>query len=98
MNATITSPERNARLFWALQFAGWTAYAVALMIPWLGRYPLSVMWSNKLVIAGTGLATSSILRVIYRRLARERSGFAPAGVLAVVTSVAGAFVWNGTAS
>src|SRR5689334_3578746 len=91
-------PSGTARAFWALQLGGWSAYAVALMVPWLGRYPISVMWSNKLVIAGTGLATSSGLRLLYRRVARERLGLAALCGVAVASSVAGAFVWNAVAS
>ena len=94
-----TTPRQNhARVFWALQLGGWTAYAIALMVPWLGRFPISVMWSNKLVIAATGLITSSVLRLLYRRVAREGAGLATLCVTAVAASVAGAFVWNGAAS
>jgi two-component system, LytTR family, sensor kinase len=95
---TASTSRANARLFWMLQIGGWTAYAVALMVPWLGRYPLSVMWSNKLVIAGTGFATSSLLRLLYRRVARQGAGMAMIGAVAVAASVAGAFVWNAAAS
>ena len=94
-----TTPRHpHARVFWALQLGGWTAYAIALMVPWLGRYPISVMWSNKLVIAATGLATSSVLRLLYRRVARQGAGLAIPCVTAVAGSVTGAFVWNGVAS
>ena len=93
-----TSRHHHARVFWALQLGGWTAYAVALMVPWLGRFPISVMWSNKLVIATTGLVTSSVLRLLYRRVAQEGAGLAILCVTAVAASVAGAFVWNGAAS
>jgi hypothetical protein len=93
-----TARHQQARVFWALQLGGWTAYAVALMVPWLGRYPLSVMWSNKLVIAATGLVTSSGLRLFYRRVAREGAGLPTLCLAAVLASVAGAFVWNGAAS
>ena len=93
-----TTPRHRARVFWALQLGGWTAYAIALMVPWLGRYSISVMWSNKLVIAATGLATSSLLRLLYRRVARDRAALATLCVAAVAASVAGAFVWNGVAS
>jgi signal transduction histidine kinase len=94
-----TTPRHlHARAFWALQVGGWTAYAVALMVPWLGRYPISVMWSNKLVIAATGLATSSSLRLVYRRIAREGASLPTLCVTAVAASVAGAFVWNSVAS
>ena len=93
-----TSRHYHARVFWAVQLGGWAAYAIALMVPWLGRYPISVMWSNKLVIAATGLGTSSVLRLVYRRVAREGAGLSPLCVTAVAASVAGAFVWNGAAS
>ena len=93
-----TPRQHHARVFWALQLGGWTAYALALMVPWLGRFPISVMWSNKLVIAATGLVTSSVLRLLYRRVAREGAGLAGLGMTAVAASVAGAFVWNGAAS
>jgi hypothetical protein len=93
-----TTPRPSARLFWILQVVGWTAYAVALMVPWLGRYPLSVMWSNKLVIAATGLAVSSALRLVYQRVAARGPGFAVVGLAAVAASVAGAFAWNAAAS
>ena len=93
-----TAPSTSATLFWLLQLGGWTAYAVALMVPWLGRYPISVMWSNKLVIAGTGLVTSSVLRILYRRVAGAGMSFGGIGVVALIASIAGAFVWNGAAS
>jgi two-component system LytT family sensor kinase len=93
-----TSRHLHARVFWALQLGGWTAYAIALMVPWLGRFPISVMWSNKLVIAATGLVTSSVLRLVYRRVAHEGVGLSPLCVMAVAASVAGAGVWNGAAS
>lgn len=98
MDASTPTPNRSARLFWALQLGGWAAYAVALMIPWLGRYPLSVMWSNKLVIAGTGLVASLGLRLLYRWVARKGSGLATQCLLAVAASVVGAFIWNAAAS
>ena len=93
-----TSRPHHARAFWALQLGGWTAYAIALMVPWLGRYLISVMWSNKLVIAATGLVTSSVLRLVYRRVARDGAGLPIVCAAAVAASLVGAFVWNGAAS
>ena len=90
--------HRDDPLFWSLQLAGWSAYAVALMVPWLGRYPLSIMWSNKVVIAGTGLLVSSVLRFAYRRVARGGLSLPAIAVLVVVLSVVAAFVWNAIAS
>ena len=98
MPTSLPPTPSSARLFWLLQLGGWTAYAIALMVPWLGRYPISAMWANKLVIAGTGLAVSSVLRLVYRRVATAGVGFGGMGVLAVLASVAGAFAWNVIAS
>ncbi len=81
-----------------VQLIGWTAYATALIVPWLGRYPLSVMWANKVVIAGTGLATSSLLRLMYRRVLRDGASVVSIGAVAVAASVAGAVFWNAIAS
>jgi two-component system, LytTR family, sensor kinase len=91
-------PRYSSRLFWTLQLAGWTGYAAALMVPWLGRYPLSVMWWNKLVIALTGLGTSCVLRVLYRRAARDGAGIARLIVAALSASLIGAILWNASAS
>jgi len=98
MQTPLAATPPNPRLFWLLQLGGWTAYASALMVPWLGRYPISAMWANKLVIAGTGLAASSVLRLVYRRVAAAGVGFGGMGFLAVIASVAGAFAWNVIAS
>ena len=91
-------PRTTTQLFWTFQLAGWTAYAVALMLPWLGRYSVSVMWSNKLVIALTGLATSAGLRLLYRHATGGGTSVYVTGFVAVVASVAGAFIWNLAAS
>ena len=93
-----TTPYATSRVFWILQVGGWAAYAIALMIPWLGRYPISLMWGNKLVIATTGLLTSAGLRLIYRRIDRAGAGVATTALAAIAASVAGAFLWNGVAS
>ena len=98
MSMRSSTPYSTTRAFWILQFGGWAAYAIALMIPWLGRYPISVMWGNKLVIATTGLLTSAVLRLIYRRIDRHRAGIATTALAAIVASVVGAFFWNGAAS
>ena len=93
-----STPYSTTRAFWILQVGGWAAYAIALMIPWLGRYPISVMWGNKLVIATTGLLTSAGLRIVYHRVHRSGARLATIAVVAVSASVLGAFVWNGVAS
>jgi hypothetical protein len=96
-NDNVTMPS-TTRAFWILQAGGWAAYAIALMIPWLGRYPISVMWGNKLIIATTGLLTSAGLRLIYRQIDRNGAGIATTALGALAASVTGAFVWNGAAS
>ena len=98
MRSPAPPPYSTTLAFWILQTGGWTAYAIALMIPWLGRYPISVMWGNKLVIATTGLLTTAGLRLIYRRIHRDAAGIATTAVVAIGASVVGAFVWNVVAS
>src|SRR5690349_21669171 len=90
--------DSTTRAFWTLQIGGWAAYAIALMIPWLGRYSISTMWGNKLVIATTGLLTSAVLRLIYRRIDRDGGTIATTALVAIIASVIGAFIWNGVAS
>jgi two-component system, LytTR family, sensor kinase len=98
MSMRSATPDSTTRAFWILQLGGWAAYAVALMVPWLGRYSISVMWGNKLVIATTGLLTSAGLRIIYRRLNRNGAGIVTIALVAIVASITGAFIWNGVAS
>src|SRR5690349_7488894 len=98
MRAAARTLPSTTSAFWILQVGGWTAYAVALMIPWLGRYPISVMWGNKLLIATTGLLTSAGLRLVYRRIDRDGAGITVTAVAAIFGSIFGAFLWNGVAS
>jgi signal transduction histidine kinase len=98
MSMRSSAPLSATRTFWILQVGGWGAYAIALTIPWLGRYPISVMWANKLVIAITGLVTSSGLRLIYRRIDRTSREITTTALAAIGASVLGAFVWNSVAS
>ncbi len=57
-----SAPSEPNRVFWKIQAVGWTVYAFALMVPWIGEYPVSMMLPNKVVVAGTGLLVSSGLR------------------------------------
>jgi hypothetical protein len=48
--------------------AWWFAYGLLLMVPWLGRYPVLLMLPNKVVVGGTGLLTTALLRLAYRHI------------------------------
>jgi signal transduction histidine kinase len=57
----------RARAFWTLQLGGWLAFAAALMLPWLGAFPLRLMLWNKLPLLASGFALTLLLRLAYRR-------------------------------
>ncbi len=61
----------KSRGFWALQIAGWLAFSLALMVPWLGAFPLTRMLWNKLPLIVTGFAVTVGLRFAYRRFLRR---------------------------
>jgi hypothetical protein len=58
----------RSRAFWTLQLGGWLAFAAALMVPWLGAFPLRLMAWNKLPLLVIGFAVTLLLRALYRRL------------------------------
>jgi hypothetical protein len=71
-SAPETPPTRgDASRFWTLQAVAWSAYAAALMVPWLDRYSVVVMIPNKIVIAVTGILLTSALRLVYRGAMRR---------------------------
>jgi hypothetical protein len=87
-------PFRGSRLFWEMHVIGWAAYGFALMAPWLGTYPVSLMLPNKLVIAGVGLLASWGLAAAYRAL--ERCGVEQHVLLvaAIGCSIVTGFAWD----
>lgn len=53
--------------FWRAQLIGWSCYALALMIPWIGTYGILIMLPRKVVIGATGLLISAALRALFTR-------------------------------
>ena len=86
--------ERDYR-FLTFQVCAWSAYGAILMLPWIGVYSIAVMLPNKIAIAGTGLATSSVLRLLYRSARERRPSPDRLVMLAAGASVAGGIVWSG---
>lgn len=58
--------------FWLAQAMVWSAYGVALLLPWLGTYTVASMLPNKLVIAGIGLLLTAGMRAVLSRAASRR--------------------------
>ena len=87
---------RSKLTFWTVQAAGWAAYAVALLLPWLGQFTLASMLPNKLAIAATGFLSSSGLRTVY--LATTRRTVSPAQLLTVAALASAVFgiLWDAT--
>ena len=84
----------GAGTFWSLNVLIWSAYAVALMVPWIGRYPIADMLPNKLTIALTGVAVSGGLSALYKRLDRRSTPRIWFISIALAASVAGAFAFD----
>src|SRR5882724_3161110 len=50
-----------------MQVGGWLAFVVALVVTWLGAFPLPRMLWNKLPLIATGFGVTLALRFAYRR-------------------------------
>lgn len=85
------------RTFWVLQIGGWLAFVAALLLPWLGAYPVRAMLANKAPLALTGFATSLLLRWLYQRLLRRDASLWLLGAVAVLASWAGSRLWAAAA-
>lgn len=59
------APFSGLRRFAGIQVVVWSAYAAALMIPWLGEFSVSAMLPNKFIVAAMGIAVSSGLPAAY---------------------------------
>ena len=92
-NSGALAPISPATRFWAINAMGWSVYAGALMIPWLGRYSVLDMLPNKVVIAATGVAVTGGLRALYRRLDQPTSK-AFSLWIGLVACLAGAFIFD----
>ncbi len=65
------APRRASSPFWLVNSWVWSAYAGALMLPWIGRYSILDMLPNKVTIAITGIAVTAGLRAFYKWMDRH---------------------------
>jgi hypothetical protein len=86
---------QSSSSFWTVQIACWSAYGTALMVPWLGVYPIRIMLPNKVAIAGTGLLISVALRTIYRLGVKH--DVKTRGILSIIGVACGlgGVIWSG---
>ena len=84
--------------FWTLQVLGWAGYFVAMAFSRIGRFPLSYMLAEKLVLALLGVAMSLVLRAILRRLHAAQRSMAAIVITCVVWSYLLAAVWTAAAN
>lgn len=82
-----------AARFWAAQLVIWSIYGLALMLPWLGSYPVAAMIPAKVVIAGTATLICGALASVYRS-ARMKVGHVALGACVLFTSFGGGLVWD----
>ena len=84
----------KARAFWVLQIGGWLAFVAALMVPWLGAFPLRLMLWNKLPLVVTGFAVTLLLRAAYRRFVQQRAPIWLLALAAIAGSWVGSLAWS----
>ena len=84
----------KARAFWVLQIGGWLAFVAALMVPWLGAFPLRLMLWNKLPLVVTGFAVTWLLRAAYRRFVQQRAPIWLLALAAIAGSWVGSLAWS----
>jgi hypothetical protein len=92
----IAAPDTRGMTFWAINSAVWAAYAGALMIPWIGTYPVLDMMPNKIAIAASGLAVSGLLRAWYRWMDRRATSRLLFAVIAGVSCLVAAIILDAT--
>ncbi len=92
------SRDRSLPSFWTLQLLGWTGYFVAMAFSRIGRFPLSYMLAEKLLLTLLGVAISLVLRVILRRLLADARSMATLVIACVVSSYVLAAVWTAAAN
>ena len=93
--SVIPSEREGSAVFWRLQLAGWGAYAVAMALSRIGRFPLPYMIATKTVLAAIGLAiTSWMLRPLYRRVLPSNASAARVVLVTATASYAGALLWT----
>ncbi|MGQ0648923.1 MAG: sensor histidine kinase [Gemmatimonadaceae bacterium] len=86
--------EASARRFWFYQIAGWSAYAVAMILSRLAIFPLRYMAVAKVVLTIMGLLCSLVLWRIYRHMVQRQATLTPIIVVSVVASYLLGAVWT----
>jgi hypothetical protein len=89
---------RSLPSFWTLQLLGWAGYFVAMAFSRIGRFPLSFMFAEKLLLTLLGVAISLILRAILRRMLADQRSMTTLVVTSVVASYLLAAAWTATAN
>jgi two-component system, LytTR family, sensor kinase len=92
----VATLRERAGLYWTLQLAGWTAFALVSFLALLPTFPAAVvprLAATKLTRAAWGLATSDVLRRLYRRLGVSRLPGATALAIAALSIVALGMAW-----
>jgi len=87
----------KSRAFWMMQIGGWLAFLVALVVPWLGAFPLPRMLWNKLPLIVTGFAVTLALRFAYRRFLQRGAPIWLLAVAGVAASWIGSLLYFGIA-
>ncbi len=94
-----TAPRGRALpSFWTLQLIGWSGYYVAMAFSRIGRFPLSYMLAEKLLLTLLGVAVSLALRSILRRRLADQAFMPELVVTSVIMSYLLAAVWTAAAN
>jgi len=88
----------RSRAFWTLQIGGWLAFVAALMVPWLGAFPLPRMLWNKLPLIVTGFAVTVALRFAYQRFLQRGAPIWLLALAGVAGSWLGSLAWSAAAT
>jgi len=88
----------KSRAFWLMQVGGWLAFVVALVVPWLGAFPLPRMLWNKLPLIATGFAVTLALRFAYRRFLQRGAPIWLLAAAGVAGSWLGSLLWSAATS
>jgi two-component system, LytTR family, sensor kinase len=80
--------------FWLLQAAGWSAYAVAMILSRFGIFPIRYMIASKGVLALTGLLCSLLLWRSYRWLLARNPSITRIVIASVILSYVVAALWT----
>jgi hypothetical protein len=98
---TVERPVPRGRAlpsFWTLQLLGWSGYYVAMAFSRIGRFPLSYMFAEKLLLTLLGVAISLVLRAVLRRMLADQRSMTALVVTSVGASYVLAAVWTAAAN